>query len=204
MKSEETGAASKLVASDAEPTDFDSESQYDLSALTLSDVVRCGYFFRQMAIHSKSMEEMVNGIVNHLFDSCKNPETGENDITLVRFFKTHSFGDLDQSLQESAQALAPDSQLKANTKCLILLATAGERSQWNDRHQSAGHRAIPLLSESAVSQNPDDCTARLSVRVRLISRDQSDTRFTCGTGSTALQRLSREASPWQPLHSCTG
>ncbi|WP_339733661.1 ATP-binding protein [uncultured Gimesia sp.] len=154
MEPEETGVASELVTSSASPVDFGSEAQYNLSALTLSDVVRCGYFIRQTAIHSHSMEEVVNGIVKHLFDSCRNPETGENDIALVRFFKTHSFGDLNQTLQESARAMAPDNQLKDNTKCLILLATAGERPEWNDRHQSQGHRVIPLLSESAVSQIP--------------------------------------------------
>ena len=39
-------------------------------------------------------------------------------------------------------------------KCLILLGTAGEKPEWNDRSKSEGHKAIPLPSEQFVSQIP--------------------------------------------------
>jgi hypothetical protein len=39
-------------------------------------------------------------------------------------------------------------------KCLTLLATRGDRPDWNDRGKSAGHKAIPLPSEKFVSQIP--------------------------------------------------
>jgi hypothetical protein len=39
-------------------------------------------------------------------------------------------------------------------KCLVLLATAGDEPQWNDRHSSQGHQAIPLPSDQVVAKLP--------------------------------------------------
>jgi hypothetical protein len=42
----------------------------------------------------------------------------------------------------------------AEMKCLVLLASAGDEPEWNSRHGSRGHKAIPLPSEEAVGQAP--------------------------------------------------
>lgn len=39
-------------------------------------------------------------------------------------------------------------------KCLVLLATAGERPEWNQRRDSKGHKAIPLPSEQVLHRIP--------------------------------------------------
>ena len=39
-------------------------------------------------------------------------------------------------------------------KCMTALATVGEQTEWNSRHRSVGHKAIPLASESVVTQMP--------------------------------------------------
>lgn len=154
MDVDRTDSESGVVAASDEEKKLVAESRYDLTNLALSDVVRCGFTIGQMASDARSMEEVANRIVNHLFTSCRNPETGESDIALVRVFKTHPFGGLDEPLQQAALAISADGQLDDSTKCLVLLATAGEQADWNDRHQSQGHRAIPLLSEEMVSQIP--------------------------------------------------
>ena len=41
-----------------------------------------------------------------------------------------------------------------HTKCLTLLATAGEKPTWNSRRGSNGHQAIPLIDEDFVEQAP--------------------------------------------------
>jgi hypothetical protein len=76
------------------------------------------------------------------------------ECALVRFYKTHSYGELDKELQEYAlnilkQPVAPD-----NMKCLTLLATSGENPIWNSRKNSSGHRAIPLPSEETIRLFP--------------------------------------------------
>jgi hypothetical protein len=39
-------------------------------------------------------------------------------------------------------------------KCLTLLATAGEKPDWNTRQKSNGHKAIPLPSKEFVERLP--------------------------------------------------
>lgn len=73
---------------------------------------------------------------------------------LVRLYKTIRCGDLPTPLQDAARAAANDARSLHTSPCLTLLATAGSRPSWNDRHQSSRHRAIPLESAEAVAQMP--------------------------------------------------
>lgn len=76
---------------------------------------------------------------------------GEEQLAcpLVRFYRTCRFRDLPPDLQEFAGAVDDD-----RTRCLTLLGTAGEVPEWNDRHRSRGHAAIPLVSEEMVASFP--------------------------------------------------
>lgn len=133
---------------------IDKRQTYDLKQFSLSEIVRCGSAVRKMHEQAHSMEEVANILVRHLFENCVDPQTNEQDIALVRFFKTHPFGLLDAGLQAAAQNLCPSTELKSDTKCLVLLATAGMSPAWNTRHKSEGHQAIPLVSKESVSQIP--------------------------------------------------
>ena len=140
-------AAINSTASSSRPSN-------QLQHLALSDVVRSGSAIRQMAQGAHSMEEVANRIVRYFFESYVDPATGDNEIALVRFFKTQSFGSLNQDLRDAAATIAPVEQLTDRTKCLVLLASAGVRPEWNSRQGSTGHQAIPLVSEAAVSGIP--------------------------------------------------
>ena len=127
---------------------------YDLAKYRMSGMIECGSALRQIGAGAKSMEEVANRIVHHLYGQFKNPGTGGMECALVRFYKTHSYGELDKELQEYAlnilkQPVAPD-----NMKCLTLLATSGENPIWNSRKNSSGHRAIPLPSEETIRLFP--------------------------------------------------
>ena len=127
---------------------------YDLTNLSESDATRCGEALAQAASGASSMEEAAGKIVGHLYDNLVDSETGSKSCALVRFYKTHPYGELDPELQGFAQGIlgyAPESE---GMKCLILLGTAGEKPEWNDRSKSEGHKAIPLPSEQFVSQIP--------------------------------------------------
>ncbi len=101
------------------------------------------------------MEQAVEAIVSYLYKSVVD-DAGEPACALIRFYKTHRFDRLDRSLQEfaleAAGAVADD--VKADTRCLTLLATRGREPEWNDRSQSKDHRAIPLLSAEMVERSP--------------------------------------------------
>ncbi len=128
---------------------------YDLTKLSLQDVTDIGSALRQMGKGADSLESVAERCVQYFNENMRNTVTGEPDCALIRFFKTHAYGDLPTALQAQASAIhAQDSPLPAEAKCLTLLSTAGIRADWCDRHTSQGHQAIPLTSEKTVSQIP--------------------------------------------------
>ncbi|MEP6516894.1 histidine kinase [Microcoleus vaginatus] len=75
-------------------------------------------------------------------------------MVLVRLFKTHPYGELEDSLQQSARRLIEGNSPAADMKCWTLLAAAGTQPQWNSRHTAAEDTAIPLVSTKLVAQMP--------------------------------------------------
>ena len=127
---------------------------YDLTKFTLRDMSECGLAIRQTAEEANCMEDASNLIIKHLYENLKDKNTGAKNCVLVRFFKTHAYEKLTPSLQEYARNILGHNQIEHNLKCLTLLATAGELPEWNSRHQSVGHKAIPLASEDAINRIP--------------------------------------------------
>jgi hypothetical protein len=126
----------------------------DMLNLTIRDMTECGKTVRKMGAGAGSMEETANRIVRHLYDSLIDGRTGQPACSLVRFFKTHPYGKLDDELQSFARKMCGDVPAFPEMKCLTLLATAGEKPEWNSRKNSTGHKAIPLPSEEVVHQIP--------------------------------------------------
>lgn len=127
---------------------------YDLANFTKDDMRHCAIKLRNMDERSPSMEETANRIVRYLYENLIDPRTGQSACALVRFFKTHPYGDLNPELQEAAQAILKNRSIIRATKCLTLLATAGDEKYWNDRRDSTGHQAIPLIDEDFVYRAP--------------------------------------------------
>jgi hypothetical protein len=138
---------------------------HDLQRFELSDMIELGAALRQVAPDANTMEEAGSALVQYLYehlavedsnvdDPCASPENRKN-CALVRLFKTHRFVDLEPEQKEFARnAVKPGDELKDDTRCLTLLATAGSQPNWNHRLTSAGHKAIPLTSEEVVRQAP--------------------------------------------------
>ncbi len=129
-------------------------SMYDLTKFTLRDMTECGLAFRQLGAKATSMEETSQRIVDYIYNHFINQDTEEKSCALVRFFKTHSYKELDRHLQEYASAKLSQHTPFPTMKCLTLLATAGEQPQWNSRHESVAHKTIPLVSEQVVAEFP--------------------------------------------------
>ncbi|MEG4209409.1 SpoIIE family protein phosphatase [Microcoleus sp. S13_B4] len=100
------------------------------------------------------MEEASNRIVRYLYENFCTKPTGEKSCALVRLLKTHPYEDLEVELAEYARSMLDHYSPLAAMKCMTLLATVGEQTEWNSRHKSVGHKAIPLASESVVAQIP--------------------------------------------------
>jgi hypothetical protein len=127
---------------------------YDPAAFTLADMVRCGRALRLLVTESTSMEEAARKVTGYLYQHLQDRASKRRACVLVRLFKTHAYGDLSQELRECAASMAAGAPLNQDTKCLTLVATAGDDPQWNSRQTSKGHRCIPLISEAMVEQFP--------------------------------------------------
>lgn len=128
--------------------------KHDLSSFSLKDMAQCGAALRTIASGSDSMEEAAGKITRYLYDHLISGQDGGKACALVRFFKTHSYDDLENELRSAADCLFTNRSAVPQMKCLILLATSGDKPEWNSRRLSAGHKAIPLPSEEVVNQIP--------------------------------------------------
>lgn len=100
-----------------------------------------------------SVEASASRVANLFRDSLVDRD-GTPACPLVRVYKTHPFKDLDRDLQQFARRIDPSVDSIPDLRCLVLLATEGDRPEWKSRHLSVGHRAIPLTSARAVAQAP--------------------------------------------------
>lgn len=125
---------------------------------------------RKLGSDAPSMEQAAQKIVDYLYDELSDPASGEKLCGLVRLFKTHRFGDLEEGLQSWAKNLAGQNEASPDTKCLTLMATRGEQPDWNSRHSSGGHKAIPLLSEQMVGTIPmiSQLLQQLGLEVKMV------------------------------------
>ena len=127
---------------------------YDLTRFTQSAATECGNALRALGSAASSMETSANNIVQHLYNNVINSETTEKACALIRFYKTHPYGQLAYGLQEFASGIMGGAPKSQEMKCLTMMATAGEHADWNSRSTSSGHRAIPLASADFVGGIP--------------------------------------------------
>jgi hypothetical protein len=126
---------------------------YDLTHFELSDMTHCGAALRAAGDAAGSMEQAAEGIVRYLYDRLAEA-SGARSCALVRLFTTLDYADLDRDLREFGDGLMRGHRIESHTKCLTLLATAGDEPAWNSRLASTGHKTIPLPSEHVVEQIP--------------------------------------------------
>ena len=127
---------------------------YDLANFSLKDMTLCGIELRKMGAGAHNMEEAANHAIHYLYEHLVDRPSDQPACTLVRLFKTHAYEELEPNLRQIAQGMVEAQLLTPKTKCLTLLATAGERPEWNSRHTSVGHKAIPLPSAQLLAQFP--------------------------------------------------
>ncbi len=127
---------------------------YDLTTITPEETTELGNALSRLGSGAQSMEEAANRIVSHLYDNLVEKESGQKSCALVRFYKSHPYGELDEGLQQFARGVLGAAPESPDMKCLTQLATVGEQQQWNSRANSAGHKAIPLASEQVIASIP--------------------------------------------------
>lgn len=126
---------------------------FDLSDFSLVDMLQCGRGIRRAAAEATTVNEAAQSIVEYLYHECGHPEAARS-CALIRFYKTYSLADLEPRLQAFAKDRLHGVDASNGMKCLTLVATIGQESQWCDPRQSVGHQAIPLPSAKMVEGAP--------------------------------------------------
>jgi hypothetical protein len=126
----------------------------DLTDFTIGAMLRAGIAIRRLARGSDSLEAAAQLVTRYLYDHCVNAASGERACALVRFYKTHAYGQLEPALQQFAARQLDGVTPHDAMRCLTMIATAGDEPAWNSRHESQRHKAIPLPSADAVRAAP--------------------------------------------------
>ncbi len=116
------------------------------------DITEASAAIRNYGKKALNAQDLASYVANQFYSNLRTTESRTKVCALARFFKTVRFDDLTPELQKIALGIAP--KLESDSRCLVLLGTAGERKQWNSIGSSAHHRVIPLVSSEMVNQSP--------------------------------------------------
>lgn len=125
----------------------------DVTDFTVGAMLRSGIAIRRVVRGADSLEGAADSVVRYLYDHCVVVD-GTRSCALVRFYKTHSYGQLEPSLRRIAAAQLGDLPPRDDMRCLTLIASAGDEPEWNARQSSRAHQAIPLPSTESVRAAP--------------------------------------------------
>jgi hypothetical protein len=158
---------------------------FDLRKFTLRDMTELGSSLRRLGDGARTMEEVANQVVRYLFEHLIDGDTGARCLALVRFFKTHPYGGLDARLRNFAKGMLNDETPTPGMRCLTLLATAGDKPEWNSPRNSTGHQAIPLASKEIVSKAPmaSNLLEQLGVHIEVLLNPNSGLLVESGPSS---------------------
>jgi signal transduction histidine kinase/DNA-binding response OmpR family regulator len=143
---------------------------FSFAHFTLSDLTEALTKLRQIGLGTGSMEETAGRMVRYVYESFRDRETGRRSCALVRFFVTRPCDTLDGELQSIARTMLGGVPESPTHKCLILLGTAGDAPEWNNRHRSERHQVFPLPSKHIVSSLPmiSQLITQLGIDVRCL------------------------------------
>src|SRR5690606_13229155 len=126
---------------------------HSLASLQLSGMTDVCSRLRRQGEGADCLERVADRVVRLLREEFVDDQ-GRPAARLVRTYLTMRLADLDEELRHFARVAAGGTPLDDDTRCLTLLATAGDEEAWNSRRASAGHQAIPLPDVDAVARVP--------------------------------------------------
>lgn len=130
------------------------QPKYDVGNFSLSDMTECAAELRRLGSLASSMEEVARALVDHLYCQFVSPGAGRRSFVLARFFAILPYDKLDDKLQASVMSVTGDKAPRADMNCLTLLASVGEKPEWNSRSLSVHHKVLPLSDEGIIARSP--------------------------------------------------
>lgn len=126
----------------------------DVTDFTVGAMLRAGIAIRRGVRGCESLEAAANVVVRFLYDRCVRALDNQRSCVLVRFYKTHRYGALEPTQQRFAAAQLGADKPRDDMRCLTLVASIGDEPDWQSRHTSRGHLAIPLPSADSIRSAP--------------------------------------------------
>ena len=129
---------------------------WDLRSFDLREMLGCGLALRKATQGGRTMEQTAQRVARFFHDGLRDGARvdGARQSVLVRVYRTIRHDALEPDQRGFAERLLHQARPGPDMRCLCLLATTGERDEWNDRRRSRGHQAIPLPSPEMVEQAP--------------------------------------------------
>lgn len=125
-----------------------------LERFDLADTLRCSNALRRRLRDARSIEAAASATCAFLYDELVDG-FGNRACALVRCYKVHDYALLPHDLQVNARAQLPAGESpSAQLRCLTLMGTVGDESEWNDRRRSRGHQVIALPTETVIERAP--------------------------------------------------
>jgi two-component system, NtrC family, sensor kinase len=130
------------------------QETYDVTAFSLKDMAVCMRTLRNLDCQLHTMEDVAQRIADFFYEKFENAGSHARDFALVRFFKTHEYGNLPDHLRQIVDSRFAQFPMDFDSKCLTLLGTAGMERQWKSPSLSANHQVLPLPSAQVVKTMP--------------------------------------------------
>lgn len=128
---------------------------FSIETFSLQDMSELSGAIRELGAAARTQEEVAGRIVNHLYESFTEKDSGEKPFALARLFISLPYRDLEPPLKRFVETRKPESlEIRPETRCLTLLATVGQLPDWCDRNRSKDHRSIPIDSPALSSELP--------------------------------------------------
>jgi hypothetical protein len=127
---------------------------YAIEKFGAADMIDCRKRLRSLMAEGEpaTLSDAAERVVEFFYRSLLSGE-GTEANALVRLFRTQLYDKLDPELQKIAAQSAGGRDLDG-VRCLTLLATIGEKREWNSPATSRSHRVIPLVSAEMVESAP--------------------------------------------------
>jgi hypothetical protein len=126
---------------------------YQLTRFGLKEMTECGAAIRRLGGEASDLQAVASKIVHFLYTHLVD-EAGHPACALIRAFKTHPTPLLGPALQGLLTQKLGQDTIESCPKCFVLVASAGEAPDWNDRALSKQFQAIPLGGDTFVAQFP--------------------------------------------------
>ena len=127
--------------------------QIEINELTLARVFDLSQFVKEKCKDKSNLEQVAQELMKTL---CQTIVTNNDNsaIVLGRLFKSCSYSDLTEDIQNYIQHKEDTNAITPESKFLTLLGTWGELEEWQHREESKNYKAFSLNDRNVLYKFP--------------------------------------------------